>query len=487
MDSAKRALLLSFSEKYSAFVISAASTMILARLLTPHDIGLYSIGAALTSVLAMFRDFGVATFLIQEPDLTAEKFHTALSISVLTALTIGGVIAAAGPFAAAFYGAPGIAGVMHVTAASLLFTAFNSVALTWYRREMRYGVLYRMTLSGVVCGTVTSVTLAALGFGYMALAWAALANVAGNFYISMRYWPRHFGFRFSLKHGRAIGAFGFYSMAGNLLQELASRCDDLIIGRIIGLAPLGLFSRANGLITMGREATVTAAMPVAMSVFAVSSRAGETFRPAYLAGVELLTGLVWPVFAFIGLMALPIIHLLFGRQWDASARPAHLLAIAGGIAALTVLHYPVYQAMGALRQRVRVHLVCAPVQILSMAVGAWFGLTAAAGAVAFSAVVEFAVAQRAVNRLIDAGFRDIARAVRKSACVALATAAGPLIVLLEAPPAAGFLWQPLAGAAVAASIAWPLAVFAFRHPLAREVLGAIRYGRALLARAAPPV
>ena len=275
-------------------------------------------------------------------------------------------------------------------------------------------------------------------------------------------------------------------MAGNLLQELADRCDDLIIGRIVGLAPLGLFSRANGLVNMGREATVSAVMPVAMSVFALSSRAGETFRPAYLAGVELLTGVVWPVFAFLGLMALPIIHILFGRQWDASARPAHLLAIAGGVAALTVLHYPVYQAMGALRQRVQVHLVCAPVEILSMAVGAWFGLTAAAGAVAFSAVVEFAVAQRMVNRLIGGGFRDIAQAVRKSAYVALATAAGPLLILVEAPPAAGFMWQPLAGAAVVAAIAWPVAVFALRHPLWRELVGAIRYGRDLLARVAPP-
>lgn len=486
MDSAKRALLLSFSEKYSAFIVSAASTMILARLLTPHDIGLYSIGAALTSVLAMFRDFGVATFLIQEPDLTAEKFHTALSISVLTALTIGAIVAASGPFVAVFYGAPGIAGVMRVTAATFLFVAFNSVALTWYRREMRYGVLYRMTLSGVVCGAVTSVTLAALGFGYMALAWAALANVAGNFCVSICYWPRHFGFRFSLKHGRTIGAFGFYSMAGNLLQELASRCDDLIIGRIVGLAPLGLFSRANGLITMGREATVTAVMPVAMSVFAVSSRAGENFRPAYLAGVEMLTGVAWPVFAFLGLMALPIIHILFGSQWDASARPAHLLVIAGGIAALTVLHYPVYQAMGALRQRVQVHLICAPVQIISMAVGAWFGLTAAACAVVFSAAVEFAVAQRMVNRLIGSSFRDIVRAVRKSAGVVLVTAAGPLLVLLEVPPARGFMWQPLAGAAVAAAVAWPVAVFAFRHPLALEIVGAIRHGRALLVRATPP-
>ncbi len=484
MDSAKRALLLSFSERYSAFIVAAVSVTILSRLLTPRDIGLYSIGAALTSVLAMFRDFGVATFLIQEPAITAEKFHTALSISVLTALTIAGLIAAAAPFAAGFYGEPGIASVMHITAATFLFTAFNSVALTWFRREMRYAVLYRMTMAGAVCGATTSVTLAVLGFGYMALAWASLANVTGIFCISMLYWPRHFGYRFCLKHGHAIGAFGFYSMAGNLLGEVASRCDDLIVGRIVGLAPLGLFSRANGLVTMGRETTLSAVMPVAMSVFAVSSRAGENFRPAYLGGVELLTGVVWPVFAFIGLMALPIIHILFGSQWDASARPAHLLAIAGAIGALTVLHYPVYQATGALRQRVQVHLVCTPVQILSMAGAAYFGLTAAAGAVAFSALVEFAVAQRAVNRLIDGSFRDIARAVRKSAYVTVATAAGPLLILIEARPAPGFMWQPLAGAVIVAAIAWPAAIFGFRHPLSRELVGALRYGSGLLARLA---
>lgn len=236
---------------------------------------------------------------------------------------------------------------------------------------------------------------------------------------------------------------------------------------------------------MGKEATVTAVVPVAMSVFAISSRAGKNFQSAYISGLELLTGVVWPVFMFLGLMAVPIIRIMFGSQWDASAPPAHLLAIAGGIAALTALHYPAYQAVGALRQRVTVQLVAAPVQIVSVLVMAHFGLVAAAGAFVLSTAVEFTVSQRVINRLIGASFREIAWAVRKSMYVAILTAAGPAIILIAAPPAEGFMWQPLLGATAIATVAWLAAIFALGHPLSRELRGVVSYGRSLLAQFAP--
>lgn len=477
MNSARRALVLSFLEKYSAVAIATVTTIILSRLLTPRDIGLYSIGAALTTVLAAFRDFGVATFLIQEPDLDSEKFRTALTISVITALTIAGVISLAGPFAAAFYKEPGVASVMHVTACSFLFTAFNSVALTWFRREMQYGVIYRMTITGAIFGATTSVTLASLGFGFMALAWAMLANVVGISLISMRYWPRQFGWRPSLVHWRAIGTFGMYSLGGNLLQQFARRCDDLIVGRILGVTLLGLFSRGAGLINLGKDATVTAAVPVAMSVFAVSNRAGENFRSAYMSGIALLTGVVWPMMAFVGLMALPIIHIMFGSQWDLAAGPAHILAISGGIASLISMHYPVYQATGALRQSVSVQMVCAPIQICSMLGAAYFGMEAAAAAIVLSTAIQFIVSQRAINRLINANFGQIAHAVRKSMYVTIVTAAGPAVALIEVPPSPGFMWQSLLIASISAALAWPIAILAFGHPLSRELRNALNHSR----------
>ena len=97
MNSTTKALTLSFLERYTALILGIGSTMVLARILTPGETGLFSIGVALTTLIAQFRDFGVATFLIQEPDLTDEKFRTALGVSTITMFLRPSCWAAAGP------------------------------------------------------------------------------------------------------------------------------------------------------------------------------------------------------------------------------------------------------------------------------------------------------------------------------------------------------------------------------------------------------
>ncbi len=485
MSSTTRALALSFLERYTALVLSIGSTMLLARLLTPAETGLFSIGAALTALLAQFRDFGVATYLIQEPDLTDEKFRTALGINSLTMLLLMAAILLGSGWAGDFYHEPGITQVMRISAISFLIIPFNSIVMVWQRRQMRFQILYKMTVAGALCHAVTGVTMAWLGFGAMSLAWATVANNLGTALVAFHYRPRQFSYLPSFKVWRQIAAFGVYSTISNLCLEAVLRSSDLFIGRSMGLTAVGQFSRANSLVSMINQSLLSGILPVALSVFALKRRAGEALGTAYLGGLSLLTAIAWPAFAFLGLMTFPLIRILFGDQWDIAVEPARLIAIAGMVSCLTVLHPGIFQATGAMRQRMGVQLLIMPLKLAVLFVSAQFGLAAVAAGTILNACIELVPSQFAVNRVIGTRPLELVTALWKSLLATAASAAGPALVLIYLPPAVNHLWQPLLLAALSAGIFWLAAIFLLAHPLAEEMLRLLGQARSALSMLFP--
>ena len=78
MPSIRKALSLSFASKYSSLAIHTAAVMVLARLLTPAEIGVYSVGAAVVALAHVLRDFGVGNYLIQEKETSTERSQLCL-------------------------------------------------------------------------------------------------------------------------------------------------------------------------------------------------------------------------------------------------------------------------------------------------------------------------------------------------------------------------------------------------------------------------
>ncbi|MEE8332516.1 MAG: oligosaccharide flippase family protein, partial [Alphaproteobacteria bacterium] len=114
MASIRRSLALSFAQKYATMAINIATVMILARLLTPAEIGIFSVGIAMVGLAHTLRDFGVGNYLIQEKELTPDRVRTAFGVTLVIAWIMAGVlIALSGPMAG-FYSEPGVRQVMLV-------------------------------------------------------------------------------------------------------------------------------------------------------------------------------------------------------------------------------------------------------------------------------------------------------------------------------------------------------------------------------------
>ncbi|MCW8890541.1 MAG: oligosaccharide flippase family protein, partial [Sedimenticola sp.] len=102
-------------------VIQIISTLILARILTPEEIGIYSLGAVVIGFAQMIRDFGVSNYLIQEKELTQDRIRTAFGVTVIIAWTAAALLLLFSDTFAAFYDQPGVSSVISIMSISLFF------------------------------------------------------------------------------------------------------------------------------------------------------------------------------------------------------------------------------------------------------------------------------------------------------------------------------------------------------------------------------
>lgn len=478
MSETRISLLYSFTEKYLLLAIATAGTMVLARLLTPQETGIYSVAAVLVGVAQVVRDFGVGQYVIQAPASDPATLRAVLGTSYLLSALLGVLTALLSGPVAAFYGEPGLAGVMRILSINFLLIPLTSVTLPLLRREMRFGAVCAINLASGSCAMAVSVVLAWQGFSYESMAWGALAGAAAGVAASLPLRPRGMPWLPSLRGARKVFSFGAYATGGTLVDEAAVAAPDLIIGKMIGMEGAGLFGKAQSVLAVFRQAVLGAVSPVLLPLYAARAREAGGANAAFLATVSYLTACAWPFFAFIGIAALPLVRLLYGDQWDRAAHLIRIMCVATTLYSMGMMSRYLFVATGQVRLQARLDTVSSLVRVAILLVAAGGGLTAAAWAVVASAVQRTWLTCRYLEKAAGIGPAELARACARSAGITLATGAaaqGAMLASAGGPYALG-------ATASAAAVAWLLSLVALRHPLRGDLVLAWRRLAAVLAR-----
>src|SRR5208337_3839612 len=176
MTGLHRPIVFSFIDRYSVIAINLLMTTIVARLMTPDEIGVFVIGAAVVVLMESLRDFGVSAYLIQVQEITEGGVRTAFTAMLILSLIFAiGIYLLADPVAR-FYGDQRIVPVLHITAFSFLFGPFVAPNVSLLRRDLSFGSVALINVSGAIANYIGTLTLAVIGAGYLSLAWGALAS-----------------------------------------------------------------------------------------------------------------------------------------------------------------------------------------------------------------------------------------------------------------------------------------------------------------------
>jgi len=290
MGTVRKSFVWSFAQKYFGLCVSFVTLPILSRILTPHEIGIYTVGVAFVALAHVMRDFGVADYIIQEKELTETRIKAAFSVSILIGWSIGLLLIVLSAPISWLYDEPGIRNVMRMLGFNFFVIPFTLPVLALLRRRMAFNVRARLLMASTSTRAVTSITLAFAGFGYMSLAWASLVGVITTAVLAARYRPPGVGLIPSFAEWRRVASFGGIATAAVMLNVIGERAADFILGRLLGFNAVGLYSRGEGLVNLFREGALSAIMPVILPAFSERYHAGDDIKSPYLTGIGYLTG-----------------------------------------------------------------------------------------------------------------------------------------------------------------------------------------------------
>ena len=475
MNPTRRSFLYSFGEKYALLLLATVGTMLISRILTPAEIGVYSVGAMLAGLAHVVRDFGVGQYVIQEKELTQEKLRAALGASLCAAWLLALVVFAAAAPMSRFYATPRLEHVLWILALNFALVPLTAIVLPCLRRAMRFGAIFAINGAHGVCQLACTLTLALSGYGSLSLAWGALAGTGGALLASCWLRPAGMPWRPAVRGIGAIARFGGYATAGGLIDEAGVAAPDLIAGKLVGMEGAGILSKAQGMIGLFNQAITSAVSPVFFPLYAAHARTGADVLPVYLTTVSCMTALAWPFFTFLGAMAPPIVRLLYGDQWGAAVPLIRIICFASALYSMFSMARYLFVATGHVRAQARLDAQAVPVRIVALLLAAPLGLEALAWAIVLGSVFRSWLTWRYLRRIAGLQWPALHHAVRGSAGLAALTALA--VFAAHAVIAAPYPMARLAGAALLALALWLAGLVRLRHPLANELGVAVRAWR----------
>lgn len=468
--STRNSLFFSFLDRYASLVISVVSSMVIARLLTPAEIGVFSVTVVLLTLVSTIRDMGAGQYLVQEKELTIDRIRAVWAVQLGLGLAMSIVVLLASYPVAVFYEEPRMRDVMLVVALNYAVNPFGSLTFAWLTREMRFDSLAMMRFSSVLCGALVSTWLAWKDFGPISLAIGSLASTVVNALVAIYYRPKSFPWLPGLSEIKRVMSFGSKLTASVIIYDVATGTPELLLGKLQSLAATGLYSRANGLVQMFHRLFVDAVRAVCLPWFAKKSREHGSFIDPFVKATAYVTAFGWSFCLAVICLAQPIVRALYGNQWDDSVDLTRLLAVAMIFNVPTALCNVALMATGAVSTIARATTYSALQTVVFVIIGASQGLIVLGLAMIISAVITSAIWLKTTTQHIGLPWSKLFIALRPSAAVALLSAVGPVIVLSVYGPYPDHFLAPLVLGGSGCLVGFLAGIMIANHPLQVEVM-----------------
>ena len=229
-------------------VIGLASTIVLARLLTPADFGLVAMATSVIALIELATAFGFDVALIQKPTLERRDFDSAWTLSIILYCGCAVVISVVSVPVAVFYGDPRLVKVMLLIGVGWIFSGLENSRIVEFRRSMDFAREFVFSASKRLVGFIVTITAAIVLRNYWALIIGMVTSRAVGCAISYLMIPCRP--RIDLSAAGHLLKFSRWLLVNNAMLVSVVRFPHFLIGKILGPQALGLFTVAYDIATL---------------------------------------------------------------------------------------------------------------------------------------------------------------------------------------------------------------------------------------------
>ncbi len=326
----------SISSAILAF-IGITQLSILTHFLSPTDYGLMAIVMAVIGFGRIFSDMGISNAIIHKQNTTHDQLSSLYWLNVGSGVLLFLIVSGLSSLVSGFYNQPELTELLVILSTTFIIIAFGNQFKILFQKELRFDLIAKIEITSAVGAFIVAVICAVSGGGVYAIVFGSLAAalVSTGLYMFYGMKVHRPSFTFNVPDIRFYLNFGLFQMGENTVNYLNSQFDVILIGKLLGVEELGIYSVAKSLSMRPAQIVNPIITRVAFPVMAKVKDDTERLRSIYLKIINYLSTVNFPIYIAISILAEPIVLILFGEKWAASIIILQILAIYGAVRSIS--------------------------------------------------------------------------------------------------------------------------------------------------------
>ncbi|MBI5151114.1 MAG: lipopolysaccharide biosynthesis protein [Candidatus Pacebacteria bacterium] len=289
--------------------------VILARILSPRDFGLFGIVVIMLALTEMLTETGINPFLVQTTKDPKKYINTAWHVSVLRGIVISAILTSLTYPLSWFYREPTIVPLMWVAVCIPLIKGFINPSVALFQRTFAYhkDVIIRLIL--IVVDVLSAIGLAYLLRSPVALILSQLISVCVETAITLAFVSPKPRLNFEFTKFKEVLRFGAWLNVSGVLAYLGSNLDNLIIAKLLGTSTLGYYDTAFNVsqTAIGEIGDISA--QTVFPIFGKITHDLPRLTRAFFLSIFLLAVLLLAPLAALFFYAEPLVRFVLGEKW----------------------------------------------------------------------------------------------------------------------------------------------------------------------------
>jgi O-antigen/teichoic acid export membrane protein len=328
----------SFAGQLSYIFLYFVFNLILSRLLTPAEFGVFAISNTFIILWTLLNDFGIQNYLITSNTIDKELCTNVFYFNLFLVAIIYLLLYLTAPFFAKIYQDDRLADMVRFSGITLLIDALAKIPTALATREVNFFRLFVVKSVSLLLAGLISVYMAISGSGIYSLLAQPIFFSIFSLLILFYFYPFVPYRKISYKSWNHLFRFSIPLLLSSLIQYLSRNIDNLIIGWQFGTTSLGFYNRAYTLMQMPIQNisySVSQLLFPEMARIQSDSTRLSTLYKKVLSGVALFS---FPIMAYLFVFADELIFFLYGTGW---AEVSNLLRIFCLVGMLESIIYPI--------------------------------------------------------------------------------------------------------------------------------------------------
>lgn len=348
--------------------------MILARLVTPDEIGILGLTGLFFAIASSLKEAGLGAALIRKQDRTETDISTVFWYSLVINLLLAGAFWAIAPWFADFFNQPALVWLTRVSALMMFLNATTGVHYTLYTAQRNFKTPALISIWTSLVSMPVTIYLAFIGWSYWAVMMqgvvSGLLSLISIWYISP--WKPKFLFSWASFH--EFFNFGFKLSLSGLVWNAYVESRKFVIGKFYTPAQLALYGRADHLCQVPNTLLQAPLNNIIYPILATIQDDTERMDRVYRQYMRLcLCPNQW-VMITMACNAESLVHLLYGETWLPCVPYMRVLCFGFAFSTVIRVNHNYLMVKGRSDLMLQREIILRTFGITAMLVGAYFSV-----------------------------------------------------------------------------------------------------------------